>query len=123
MKHIISFAFSLLLISGTLQASVITDPIYGYENFNLGGSRKGLTIVPNPATGDVQILFVSGRTSQGTIKVYDEKGAVVLTSEVSLLTGKNKINVDGFKQLAEGKYSIRLVTMNHQFTGSFLLWK
>lgn len=115
--------FITIAIFGTLFCTAAFAGTPPNENFNLGGSKKGLTIMPNPATGDAQILFVSGKELKAKVKVYDASGKLVLNQDNQLTTGKNKINIDNFIQLEEGNYSIRLIAGNKIYSSTFVLWK
>ncbi len=122
MKQFISITAVSMLISisvfATDGSTKKTD-----ENFNLGGSKKGLIVMPNPATGDAQILFVSGKTANALIKVFDINGNMVLNQDSKLAVGKNKVNINNFTKLDEGNYSIQLITNNKIYASTFVLWK
>jgi Secretion system C-terminal sorting domain len=122
MKQFIIFAAAILLVSNTLFANNI-DPTPTYDNYHLGSSKKGIIIMPNKATGDAQVLFVTSKPAAATIKVYDANGTIVLQQEAQLTEGKNKVNIDKFTNLAEGNYTIKLISNNKQYTASFLMWK
>ena len=122
MKRII-FLLAIAIFSFNTAVQATEDPINGNDHFNMGGNRKGLVIMPNPRTGDAQVLFIATKAANATIKVYDASGKLVLTRETAVELGKNKINIDGFIQLPEGSYSVKLIAQNKQFTGSFVLWK
>ena len=122
MKQFISItAMSLLISISALATNGNTIP--GDENFNLGGSKKGLTVMPNPATGDAQILFVSGKSVKAFIKVFDTNGNLVLNQDNELAVGKNKININNFTKLEEGNYTIQLIANNKIYTSTFVMWK
>lgn len=122
MKQFIILAAATLLVSNTLFANNI-DPTPSYDNYHLGSSKKGIIIMPNKATGDAQVLFVASKPAAATIKVYDASGTIVLQQEAQLAEGKNKINIDKFTNLAEGSYTIKLVSNNRQYAASFVMWK
>ena len=122
MKQFISItAMSLLISISALATNSNTIP--GDENFNLGGSKKGLTVMPNPTTGDAQILFVAGKNAKAFIKVFDTNGNLVLNQDNELAVGKNKININNFTKLEEGNYTIQLIANNKIYTSTFVMWK
>lgn len=120
MKQLITIAVLSLFISIN---SFATEGGRPAENFNLGGSKKSLTLMPNPATGETQILFVSGKNSKATVKVFNADGKEVLKQESQLITGKNKINIDRSKELPEGNYTVTLTSNNKMHSVSFVVWK
>lgn len=120
MKQLI--IISLLTLSVSISSSA-KDGSKPTENFNLGGSKKSLTLMPNPATGETQILFVSQKDAKATIKVVDANGKEVLKQESELITGKNKINIDHSKDLPEGNYTVTLVSNNKMHSVAFVVWK
>lgn len=120
MKQLITIAVLSLFINFS---SFATDGTRPTENFNLGGSKKSLTLMPNPATGETQILFVSQKDAKATIKVLDTNGKEVLKQESQLITGKNKINIDHSKDLPEGNYTVTLTSNNKIHSVSFVVWK
>ena len=120
MKQLIIISVLSLLVSNSSFANEGSKPT---ENFNLGGSKKSLTLMPNPATGETQILFVSQKDVKATIKVLDANGKEVLKQESQLITGKNKINIDHSKDLPEGNYTLTLTSNNKMHSVSFVVWK
>ncbi len=122
MKQFITLAVATLFFSNVLIANSF-DPTPEYTNFHLGSSKKSITIIPNKATGDVQVLFVSNKPATALIKVFDANGKVVLKQESQLTEGKNKVNIDQFTALPEGSYTIKLTSNNKQYSSSFVLWK
>ncbi len=120
MKSIILSSIVTLLVG---LHCVATDNGKRYENFNLGGSRKGLILLPNAETGSTQILFVAAKETKATLKVYDATGKLVLQQEEQLAPGKNKINIENFGELAEGNYNITLTAANKVYATSFMVWK
>jgi hypothetical protein len=93
------------------------------ENFNLGGSKKGLIIMPNPITGDVQVLFAAKRDGAASVKVYNASGNIVLTLSKQLVAGKNRINIDNSIKLEDGNYKVQLITNNKIYRAVFVVWK
>ncbi|MFT3682997.1 MAG: T9SS type A sorting domain-containing protein [Ferruginibacter sp.] len=122
MKQLINIVLLTLLVSSN---AIANDggrkPVN--ENFNLGGSKKSLTLMPNPATGETQILFVSPKDAKAIIKVLDADGKEVLKQENDLVTGKNKININHSKDLPEGNYTVSLTSANKNYTVAFVMWK
>ncbi|HMO61332.1 MAG TPA: T9SS type A sorting domain-containing protein [Ferruginibacter sp.] len=120
MKQFIISITVLFFISAN---SFATDNGKRSENYNLGGSRKGLILLPDAATGNAQLLFATAKEGKALVQVFDANGKLVLQQEEQLSTGKNKIQVNHFNELAEGNYSITLTVANRQYNTSFLVWK
>lgn len=81
-----------------------------------------IVLMPNAKTGDIKILFKYDKAASAKISVTDEQGKVVLSQAASLQSGKNVINVDGFKALPEGTYVVALACDQQQFQSTFIRW-
>ncbi len=144
MKKILTFLFaSLAIISVKAQKnadiavqqstvasefktnSLVTEPTATFVSDNKlqGTAKKGLSIMPNAATGDIKIIFSTFQTADAKIEVIDEKGKKILGQSAALTAGTNSINVDNFHSLNEGTYTIQLTSNNETHTSKFLYWK
>lgn len=77
------------------------------------GSTEDMMIFPNPTNGQFNLTFSSNSIENNIIKLYDLLGQVVLTKDVSQLTGMNTVSFD-ISNLSQGIYMIQLITMNAQ---------
>lgn len=67
-----------------------------------------LNIFPNPTQGNININFITQRSSNISVRVYDMLGKLVLPSYSSKVgTGNQNLNLD-MSQLTQGLYMLRL---------------
>ncbi len=80
-------------------------------NFSIGiddiSSEKGISIYPNPTSGQFELSFSSNDNQNVTIAIFDKVGQMVQSRIVQTVTGINKIVMDD-QQLSSGVYTIQL---------------
>lgn len=86
------------------------DNINLFNNPNTGiasveNTVNGFDIYPNPANNEVNLNITAANASSSTIKITNTLGQIVMTKEVSLNSGSNKIQLDT-KALASGIYYV-----------------
>lgn len=67
-----------------------------------------LTVKPNPARQFASLHFASAVDSEATIKILDSKGKIVKAMTVSVVRGKNTIDLPGVAHLPAGFYTVQL---------------
>jgi hypothetical protein len=72
-----------------------------------------LSARPNPSHDVVFLNIVAGYNSQATIKIFDNKGALVKTQMQSLLQGGNALKID-LRSLSNGVYTLQANWNNGQ---------
>lgn len=85
--------------------------------------KKDFQVLPNYKTGNATVSFISEKTGKAAIVVLNENGATVIKQQVTLVEGKNKIDISNFTNLDEGYYTICLNTNYKTWSAPFLLWK
>jgi len=68
---------------------------------------------PNPSHDIVFVNIVSANQSQGMIKVFDSKGALVKVQKATVSQGSNLISVD-MRSIPKGVYSLAVYWDNGQ---------
>jgi hypothetical protein len=79
-----------------------------------------LTLFPNPASGQVQLIFESGSMHIGEIMVMNSAGNLVYKKVASVLKGNNQYNIP-VKQLSNGIYLVRVKNGNQVLSGHFFV--
>lgn len=124
MKTLTSLFAAYFLLASVNAATLNVNPFAaGKMNNAMRIENKGLTIVPNAKTGDVQVVFNTVKAGKATITIVNQDGKTVLTQKVELTAGKNNINVNNFSELEEGNYTVTLTSTEGNFSSPFLLWK
>ncbi len=87
-----------------------------YQNTN----TKSLTIYPNPASGNISLLFNYGHNENVQILVYDLSGHIVQQGRKDVLKGKNEIRYN-IEKLLPGFYHIKIAGANEQLNGKLIV--
>ncbi len=72
----------------------------------LGKTGSGLTLYPNPTTGQVVLSF-TGKQGEAVMEVLNPQGQQIRTTRFTVASGKNDWHLD-FKGFARGVYFIRV---------------
>ena len=72
---------------------------------------------------NAHVNFKIKKAGKGTLVVVDEFGITVLTQQVKLIAGKNKITIDNITSLKDGNYTCNLTTNHKIYSAAFVLWK
>ncbi|MEN9569065.1 MAG: Secretion system C-terminal sorting domain [Bacteroidota bacterium] len=126
MKQIITLMAVCFSITAVHANSTFSNPTPDYNSTAFSffdNGKKGLSLSPNPKTGDVIVNFKSDKAGKAKVVVLNEEGATVLEQNVQLVIGKNSFNVNDFSNLAEGNYTVCLNTNAGSYSSPFLLWK
>jgi hypothetical protein len=67
-----------------------------------------IDVWPNPVVNNVTISINSPSKDLVTLSLYDMNGRLVKTSQQSLATGNNQLQVNGFDVLPSGVYTLQL---------------
>lgn len=118
MKKIITLSlFSLISIAHASSKPFST--CISTNNFK----SKSLLTSANLKPINAYFNFTIKKACKGTLVVVDETGIVVLTQQVKLIAGKNKITVEDITSLKEGNYTFNLTTSHKTYSTAFVLWK
>ena len=114
MKKII---YSLTLLS---VLSLVTQPSFSNSTSKKnvicknehGSKKKEIKIVSNRASGDMQLRFTADKAEKVTIKIINDVSGTI-----------NNIPLKNALTLAEGLYTVFLISGSETYSTSFLLWK
>jgi hypothetical protein len=124
MKQFITLLAICLSMAATAStSSTVENGKHSGSYFYKDNIKNELQVSSNHTTGSALVTFTAEKKGKGTIVVLDEAGNTVIRQAVSLLKGKNKINVSNFTHLQEGYYTVCLNTQYRTFSAPFLLWK
>jgi len=88
-----------------------------------GSKNKEIKIVSSRASGNIQLRFTADKAEKATIKILNEAGKMVL-KQVNDVTGSiNNIPLKNALELAEGQYTVFLISGSETYSTSFLIWK
>ncbi|MEO5893024.1 MAG: T9SS type A sorting domain-containing protein [Ferruginibacter sp.] len=85
--------------------------------------NKKLSISSNRKSGEIQLLFTTVKIGEAAVTVLDETGKIVLQQTSQVTNSINTIPLKNATGLAEGAYSVRLISNNEIYTTSLLIWK
>jgi hypothetical protein len=125
MKKII-YSFTLLCA-----LSLTAQPSFSYaidENNAIckddnGNKKKEIKIVSSRASGDMQLRFTAEKAEKVTIKILNDAGQMVLKQTNDVTVNINNIPLKNALELAEGQYTIHLISGDETYSTSFLIWK
>ncbi len=125
MKKII---YSLTLLS---VLSLVTQPSFSNSTSKKnvicknehGSKKKEIKIVSNRASGDMQLRFTADKAEKVTIKIINGAGQMVLKQLNDVSGTINNIPLKNALTLAEGLYTVFLISGSETYSTSFLLWK
>ena len=123
-KIIYSFTFlcvlSLLAQPAFSITKAVNNCITHYDN---GGKKKEIKIVSNRASGDMQLRFTADKAEKVTIKILNNTGKMVLEQTSEVKNSVNNISLKNALNLAEGQYTVFLISSDETFSTSFLIFK
>lgn len=125
MKKII-YSFTLLC---ALSLAAQSSFSYGIAESKLickhdnGSNRKEIKIVSSRATGDMQLQFTAEKAGKVTIKILNDAGQMVLKQTNDVTASVNNIPLKKALELAEGQYTVYLISSRETYSTSFLIWK
>lgn len=71
--------------------------------------ENSFTVYPNPATGELNVLFNSSSSTRVTVNVYDITGKLVMSNQSSAAEGNNQVKLD-LSGVERGTYFVNLQT-------------
>ena len=123
-KIIYSFTFLCVLSLLAQPAFSITNAIDNcISHYDNGGKKKEIKIVSNRASGDMQLRFTADKAEKVIIKILDNAGQMVLKQTSEVKNNVNNIPLKNALNLAEGQYTVYLISGEETFSTSFLIWK
>jgi len=123
-KIIYSFTF-LCALSLTAQPSfsyAIAENNAICKNDN-GSKKKEIKIVSSRASGEMQLRFTAEKAEKLTIKILNDAGQMVLKQTNNVRASVNNIPLKNALDLAEGQYTVYLISGSETYRTSFLIWK
>ena len=66
---------------------------------------------PNPTTGKIVLSYLSGTSSQNSVKIFNLDGALVFSETFTTITGQNDFTIDLSEQ-TRGIYYLEFVTLH-----------
>jgi hypothetical protein len=89
-------------------------------NYTGALAANDFQLVPNPATSEVNVNFVCGASSSEFIHLYDQFGQLLLSQEVSCVTGANsaRLNILGLKS---GLYYVMMNTRDKAYRSKLVI--
>lgn len=120
------YSFTLLCV-----LSLIAQPSFSYSisknkvncNNDHRTKKKEIKIVSSRASGDMQLRFSADKAETVTIKILNDAGQLVLKQVNNVTVSINNIPLKNALELAEGQYTVFLISGNETFSTSFLIWK
>jgi hypothetical protein len=105
---------SCIIVLKASGSAPVADDYLWVDNLEFTGATSvaknekevSFTIYPNPGSGLITLDFNTSNAKQTTIQVIDVAGKMVLSENVSLVTGASKQTLD-VSSLAKGSYFIR----------------
>jgi|GEM_PF-6202394 len=112
--------------------SSVTTPVLDFDNYDVqrnapGGIKASMAAseiqtikaFPNPAKQLINITLTSANNQSSNIQIYDARGTLVSTKKVTLVSGKNTIEVN-IQHLASGMYLLKLANASGVLTKRFI---
>jgi len=125
MKKIIYSLTTLCVLNMVAQPS-FSNPNAEYrvicKNDN-GTKKKEIKIVSSRASGDMQLRFTADKAEKVTIKILNEAGQMLLKQTNVVTASINNIPLKKALELAEGQYTVFLISSSETYSTSFLIWK
>jgi len=88
-----------------------------------GTKKKEIKIVSSRASGDMQLRFTADKAEKVTIKILNEAGQMLLKQTNVVTASINNIPLKKALELAEGQYTVFLISSSETYSTSFLIWK
>jgi hypothetical protein len=120
--------FTLIILS---VFSITAQPVYSASFTNNGLSiktghddkKKEISIGSNRESGDLELHFTAEKEAEATITILNESGKIVLQQTNQVTNIINTIPLKNATGLAEGVYTLRLISNNKTYITRFLIWK
>ena len=93
------------------------------SNDNHRMKKKEIKIVSSRTSGDMQLRFSADKAEKVTIKILNDAGQLVLKQVNDVIGSTNNIPLKNALALAEGQYSVFLISGSETYRTSFLIWK
>jgi hypothetical protein len=96
--------------------SILTQGFQQPEDFTVGITENttimgDILIYPNPTNGIITLSYITNRSGENVIKLYNIVGQVMLTKVVSQSAGANTVTID-LGTLSQGIYILELNIIN-----------
>ena len=106
--------------------SPVSNSFYGIAEYDIDGrtsytvieksscdSKDGFMLWPNPVSQILNINIIAQNNSDATIKIFDNKGALVKVYNNTLLRGSNRLTLD-IGRFTKGLYQVVMTWDNGQ---------
>jgi len=85
-------------------------------------SKSSVTIMPNPANNNVYAKFYVERQSEGSIRLVDASGKVVLRQVLKAVSGVNTVELTGLNKFSNGVYTVQIIIGDMIISQKLVLW-
>lgn len=103
----VPIAFYRLKIIGN-SGSYSYSPII--KIMSIANQDHSINVYPNPSNDFLNLVFNTSENEEAKIQVFNQKGQIVLTQDVMVKIGKNKLSIN-IAQLTSGSYFLQLSKM------------
>lgn len=79
-------------------------------------------VFPNPTTGEVTQLLVTGYTGNAQVNIYDAAGALVYSNTHAVADG-NAVKLDLQRELGQGLYNVVILAGDHQIKRKLIVMR
>ncbi|MEJ7588697.1 MAG: hypothetical protein WKI04_14145 [Ferruginibacter sp.] len=87
------------------------------------GKLKKLSITSSRKSVDPLLNFTASKTGKAIITIFNDAGNVVLKQTSPVREYVNRIRIKGASGLAEGAYTVRLISNDKTYETAFMIWK
>lgn len=85
-------------------------------------SKTTVTLVPNPANNNVYAKFYVENASEGSVRLIDASGKVVLVQKLKAVNGVNTVELTGLNKYPNGMYNIQISINDQVISQKLVLW-
>jgi hypothetical protein len=122
MKKII-YSLTVICVLSFITHSSFSYPHSIFTGSANGSKKKEIKVVSNRASGDMQLRFTTEKAEKVTIKILNDAGEMVLKQISEVKGSVNNIPLKNALDLAEGQYTVYLISGKETYSTSFLIWK
>jgi len=116
-------AFSLFnLAAKPVNSNSFTGPRFGTSPCK-DDKKEEIRIESNRKSGDMQLRFTTDKEGEAIITILNEAGKIVLQQTNQVASCINIIPLINAISLAEGSYTVRIISNDETYSTRFLIWK
>jgi hypothetical protein len=87
---------------------------------NCDDIEEGISVYPNPSTGNSSVSVHLNETGTGLMQVVDSRGKIVYEKYITTISENMIVPLNG-TELAPGLYQVRLLTENNQYVEKWII--